>query len=444
MKHKACEYEFLPAALEVQESPPSPLGRIILWTIILLLASAVAWACIGKIDIVAVAPGKIIPGGRSKVIQPLEIGTVRTIHVEESQVVHKGEVLIELDATSTDADQERIREELLTAELEQVRAQSIVQALDNGSHPPEAVPWPAGAGTEVIAIYDKWIQGQLREQRARQAALDDDIQVREAELSATQATINKLERTLPLITERVASLGKLAAKGMAARAAFLELEQRRIETEQDLATARERVQGIRAAIRERHQQRHAAAAEFMNTALRQVAEAERRIRVLRQELLKAERRSRLQILTAPVSGVVQQLAVHTLGGVVTPAQPLMVIVPQDHDIEIEATIANKDIGFVHAGQSARVKVDAFPFTRYGIVDAKLRAVSLDAVADEKRGLVYSARVALNKNTISVGDKQVNLAPGMTVTVEIRTGERRLIEYFLSPLMQYVDESLRER
>ncbi|MFQ5488780.1 MAG: HlyD family type I secretion periplasmic adaptor subunit, partial [Gammaproteobacteria bacterium] len=316
--------------------------------------------------------------------------------------------------------------------------------LEDVSHEPEAVPWPAGAATDMIAIYDKWIQGQLREYQARQAALDDDIQSREAELSATQAVINKLERVLPLITERVASLDKLAAKGMAARAAFLELEQRRIETEQDLATARERVQGIRAAIRERHQQRRAAAAEFKNTALRQTAEAGRRVRGLRQELVKAKRRSRLQILTAPVSGVVQQLAVHTLGGVVTPAQPLMIIVPQDHDIEVEAMIANKDIGFVHPGQDARVKVDAFPFTRYGIVDAKLRAVSLDAIANEKQGLVYSARVVLKENTIAVGDKRVDLAPGMTVTVEIRTGERRLIEYFLSPLMQYVDESLRER
>jgi len=444
VKRKTHEHEFLPAALEVQESPPSPLGRTILWTIMLLLASAVAWACIGKVDIVAVAPGKIIPGGRSKVIQPLEIGTVRTIHVEESQPVHEGDVLIELDATSTDADQERIREELLTAELEQVRAQALDLALEHGGHMPEALPWPAGAGADMIAIYDKWIQGQLREHQARQAALNDDIQSREAELSATRATIDKLERTLPLITERVASLSKLAAKGMAARAAFLELEQRRIETEQDLVTARERVKGIQAAISQRRQQRSAAAAEFMNTALKQAAEAERRVRVLRQELVKAKRRSRSQILTAPVSGVVQQLAVHTLGGVVTPAQPLMVIVPQDHDIEVEAMIVNKDIGFVHVGQDARVKVDAFPFTRYGIVDAELRTVSLDAIADEKQGLVYSARVALKENAIAVGDKQVNLVPGMTVAVEIRTGERRLIEYFLSPLMQYVDESLRER
>ncbi len=444
MRRRAHEYEFLPAALEVQESPPSPLGRTLLWTIVLLLVGAVAWACIGKLDIVAVAPGKIIPGGRSKVIQPLEMGIVRAIHVEESQAVHQGDVLIELDTTSAHADQERIREERLTAELEQVRAQAIVLALDNGGQLPEALPWPAGAGAGMIAIYERWIRGQLREHRARQAALDDDIRSREAELSATQATIDKLEKTLPLITERVASLDKLAAKGMAARAAFLELEQRRIETEQDLATARERVKGIRAAIGERHQQRRAAAAEFMNSALQQAADAARRVRVLRQELVKARRRSHAQILTAPVSGVVQQLAVHTLGGVVTPAQPLMVVVPQDHDIEVEAMIANKDIGFVHAGQDARVKVDAFPFTRYGILDAALHSVSLDAIADEKHGLVYSARVALKESTIAVGDKRVNLAPGMTVTVEIRTGERRLIEYFLSPLMQYVDESLRER
>ncbi len=444
MRRHAHEHEFLPAALEVQETPPSPLGRAIAWCIIILFASAVAWACLGRVDIVAVAPGKVIPDGRSKVVQPLEKGTVRAIHVTEGQAVSRGDILIELDTTRTRADEERIREELLTAELEAVSARALVLALENEDAGAGHPPWPAQASAEMIALHEKWLQGRLREHRARLAALDNDIRARQAELAATRETITKLERILPLIAERVASLDTLTAQGMAARTVFLELEQQRIEVQQDLATAGNRSKALRAAIEERRAQRRATAAAFMATALKQATETTRRVKALRQELIKASRRNRLHLLTAPVDGVVQQLAVHTLGGVVTPAQPLMVIVPRDQDIEIEAHIANKDIGFIHAGQRARVKVDAFPFTRYGILDATLRTVSRDAVADERRGWVYSARLALEEDSIAVGGEQVRLTPGMTVTVEIRTGERRLIEYFLSPLMQHVDESLRER
>jgi hemolysin D len=172
--------------------------------------------------------------------------------------------------------------------------------------------------------------------------------------------------------------------------------------------------------------------------------AEQKVASLSQDLVKAENRGRLMRLTAPVGGTVQQLAVHTVGGVVTPAQALLVIVPGDNPLEIEAFVENKDIGFVRAGQMAEVKVETFPFTKYGTLHGKVMQVSSDAIQDEKRGLVYAARVKLEKTTLKVDGKTVNLTPGMAVTVEIKTGKRRVIEYFLSPLMQYGDESLRER
>lgn len=145
-----------------------------------------------------------------------------------------------------------------------------------------------------------------------------------------------------------------------------------------------------------------------------------------------------------MSGTVQQLAVHTIGGVVTPAQPLLVIVPKEQSLEVEAFIENKDIGFVFAGQDVEVKVETFPFTKYGTIPAKVVHVSNDALNDEKRGLIYAARVKLSKSTMQLEKKIVNLSPGMAVTAEIKTGKRRVVEYFLSPLMQYKDESLRER
>ena len=151
-----------------------------------------------------------------------------------------------------------------------------------------------------------------------------------------------------------------------------------------------------------------------------------------------------QTLTAPIDGVVQQLSVHTIGGVVTPAQQLMVIAPKEGQLEIEAWIENKDIGFVKEGQAAEIKVEAFPFTKYGVIDGKLLHVSHDAVPLDKVGYVYSARVDMEQTSIDVGDKQIRLSPGMNVAVEVRTGQRRVIEYFLSPILRGFKETARER
>ena len=197
-------------------------------------------------------------------------------------------------------------------------------------------------------------------------------------------------------------------------------------------------------MQEARSQRIALAAETRRIALDSLNEAEQKATGFSNELVKSDSRGKLMTLTAPVDGTVQQLAVHTVGGVVTPAQPLMVIVPKDNPIEVEAFVENKDIGFVNPGQAAVVKIETFPFTKYGTIDARVIQVSNDAVSDEKRGLIFPARVNLERATIQVENKTVNLSPGMAVTVEVKTSQRRVIEYFLSPLLQYKDESLRER
>ena len=436
---KKQELEFLPAVLEIQESPPSPLGRTLLWVFVAFFIIAIGWAIIGKIDIVAVAQGKIIPGDRIKVIQPLEIGTVLAIHVQEGQTVKQGDPLIELDATSSGADQQRLRNELMTAQLDAARLRAL-----SATAPEAEFTLPAHADRAQAALQKQMLRNQLEEQAARLSALDSAITQRQAEYATTQDTVAKLEATLPLITQRTQSLKNLADKKLVAENTWLELEQQRLEQHHDLATQRNRLKEITAAIASAEQQRLALHAEFRRTTLTELAKTEERITALHQELIKAQQRTTLQRLTAPVSGVVQQLAIHTVGGVVTPAQQLMVIVPNEHTLEVEALVQNKDIGFVHAGQAAEIKIETFPFTKYGIIDAEIRHISNDAIADEKLGLIYAARVLMKTSVINVDGKQVNLTPGMAVTVEIKTGKRRLIEYFLSPLLQYTQESVRER
>jgi hemolysin D len=249
------------------------------------------------------------------------------------------------------------------------------------------------------------------------------------------------------------------------KASYLELRQSFVEEQQEFNVQRHRYQESSAALATIAEQQAQAIEEYRRTRLSELAEAERKARGLYEDLLKAEHRTALQILTAPVDGTVQQLAVHTIGGVVTPAQTLLVLVPLDSRLEIQAMVLNRDIGFVHAGQEAEVKVDAFNFNRYGLIHGKVVSLSPDAITREKpsgkrestrqtpeedtsepndQELVYAARISLERSQMQVEDKLLDLAPGMAVTVEIKTGWRRIISYLLSPLLRYKQETLRER
>lgn len=429
------ELEFLPAALEIQETPPNPAGRTLMWCLIALVATAIVWASLGHVDIVAVAPGKLIPGDRVKVIQSLVTAQVRAIHVRDGQSVEAGELLIELDPTIAEADRDRLSNQLEEDGAALARQRSFATWLRTGSAPL----------TEVKAgLQRAFLNQMIAEHRAKLAAIDSALERRRADMAATASLVEKGERTLPLITARAASLQKLANDNLVAKNSHLELEQERIEAEQDLAAQRASLLSIRAAIDELSGQRASTQAEAERQTSQTIEELENRLSALRQDFIKARTITGQQLLTSPVDGVVQQLKVHTIGGVVTPAEPLMVVVPNGQHLEVEALVLNRDIGFVTEGQKARVKVDAFPFTRYGALDGDVVVVSKDAANDEQLGLIYPSRLHLSASSMRIDAKQVDLSAGMSVTVEIMTGRRRLIEYFLSPLIQAADESVRER
>ncbi|MBE7421800.1 MAG: HlyD family type I secretion periplasmic adaptor subunit [Zoogloeaceae bacterium] len=436
------EAQFLPAALELQETPVHPAPRIVMWLILCFALIALLWAFYGHMDVVATAQGKIVPNDRTKVIQPIETATVKAIRVSDGQTVKTGEVLIELDTTNAAADTTRVTNDLVTAWLHAARAKALLKSIASGKAP--AIGPVPDADANRLAQDQRLLDGQYGEYQARLARIDADIAKREAELRSTQEIVRKLEQTVPIARQRAQDFKDLVEKNFISKHGYLEKEQARIEQEADLATQRSRIKELTAALQEGRGQRAELVAETRRMALDSLNEAEQKATTYAQELVKAESRSKLMTLTAPVDGTVQQLAVHTIGGVVTPAQPLMMIVPKDNPIEVEAYVENKDVGFVNAGQEAVVKVETFPFTKYGTIEAKVTHVSSDAIKDEKRGLIFPARVNLVRSTIQVENKTVKLSPGMAVTVEVKTAQRRVIEYFLSPLLQYKDESLRER
>jgi len=437
------EAQFLPAALELQETAVSPAPRVAMWLLIGLVGLCLGWAVVGKIDVVATARGRIIPSDRTKTIQPTETATVTAIHVSDGRAVRAGQVLIELDATPATADVTRLRAEWVTARLQAGRAEALLRAIDGDGVGP-ALAAQDGVDADRLGTEVRLLEGQFAEYQTRRAKLEAEIARREAELRSAQEVVEKLAQTVPIARQQAEGFRQLFEEQGISKSVWLDREQQRIEQEQDLATQRSRVQEIQAARLESVRQRAALTAETKRATLDSLQEGERKAAAAAQEVIKARQRERLMTLAAPVDGTVQQLAVHTVGGVVTPAQALMIVVPRDDPLEIEAFIENKDIGFVRPGQTAAVKVETFPYTKHGTVPAKVVQVSTDAIQDEKRGLVFAARLALGRSTIQVNDSAVNLSPGMAVTAEVQTDRRRVIEYFLSPLLQYATESFRER
>ena len=451
------ELEFLPAALEIQDTPPLPLARYILWTIALFFLIAVFWASVGKVDIVGVARGKIVPSGRVKIIQPLETGVVRRIFVEEGDRVAADQPLIELDTTLAGADREQVREQQLALRLDRARLRTLLELAELPADEATgndiesrlgqtgfASLLPVESTTEQTRTVKQRLLSQYNEFRSRAAAVADEKRQRAADRGAVAEQISRLDETIPLITERAGSLEELLQKDMVPRMQWLELEQQRIEQVKERDVQRRNLESLEAVIANIGRREATVAAEFRNQLFAELTEVENRLATFEQDLIKTEKRITLQTLASPVAGTVHRLSVHTVGGVVTPAQELMHIVPDDGAAEVEAWIANQDIGFIHSGQPVEIKVETFPFTKYGTVQGELLNVSGDATPDENLGLVYAARVRMDRNTMQVEDKTVNLGPGMAVTVEVKMGQRRVIEYLLSPLLRYQRESIRER
>lgn len=456
------ELEFLPAALEIVETPPSPIGRAIGATIIALFCLALAWSIVGHIDIVASASGKVVPSGRVKLIQPFETGVVRSIHVRDGQSVKAGDLLIELDSTMTAAEQAHIQGDLVAAELDIARLRA---ALSDSDDPESAFHPPAGARPDLIAMQRQFLIQKTEEYRNKLAALDRQQAQKEAERSTVAAMISKVENSEPILQQRLDILKTLADKGLGSKLTYLEVLQLLTENQRESAVQKSRLEEANAALAAITDSRAQAAAEFRGTLFGDLAEAERKATGLRGDLAKGEERMKLQRLTAPVDGVVQQLAVHTVGGVVTAAQQLAIVVPGDAALEVEAMISNRDIGFVHAGQETQIKVDTFNFTRYGLLHGHVVSISPDAIvrdaaqdksndrvkgadaeSSEPKGqeFLYSARISLDRTQLLIEDTVANLSPGMAVTVEIRTGSRSVISYLLSPLLRYRHESMHER
>jgi hemolysin D len=456
------EREFLPAALEVVETPASPTSRILAFLIIAFFVFGVIWAFVGRVDILATAQGRILPAGDVKIIQPLDPGIVRAIRVQDGDHVRRGQLLIELDPTEPLADTDRLSRDLVQAQLDVARLSALKAGFLGGGGGFVA---PPGAPADRVAEAQAAMRAQADQQAAKVADLTQQVAQKAAEIDEVAAQLDKTRADLPLLEEKDRINKTLAARGYGTTLSGLDAAQALSEARHDLAIAGRRREEAMAAREALVRQRQGVISQFQAEVLSDLRKAQEQQNELSQDLIKAQNKSSETELRAPNDGIVEQLAVHTLHGVVLPGQHLLTIVPDTRNLMIEAKLANKDVGFVHAGQSVKVKVETFNFTRYGIVDGKVVDVSRDTVEQDQRPITgesssapelgatpvpkvtsptYIARISLSRTSMIVDGEPRALQPGMSVTADIRTGSRSIADYLISPIARKTQESLHER
>ncbi|WCM18702.1 HlyD family type I secretion periplasmic adaptor subunit [Paraburkholderia bryophila] len=435
------ELQFLPAQLELVETPVHPAAHWAMRTVVALVVVVIVIAIFGKLDIVATAQGKLAPNAHVKLIQPAITGVVRQIAVYDGERVAAGQLLMELDTAQAAADADKARSARVDAALALARAGALLAAQQSGGDP--SLPAVAGASPPEQIQSQHFAEGQFREYQDKLLSAKAEWRKRQAELDSTQQEIAKLRATAPLARQQADNYRALVAQKYVANNDYLDKERTALEQEHELSAQRAHSNELAEGIVEQRADVDSITSQFRREQLDAYDKAQQQLAQNRADETKADTRQKLLSLTAPVAGTVQQLRVHTLGGVVTTAQSLMEIVPDD-TVEVEASVENRDIGFVKVGQTAVVKIEAFPYTRYGYLTGQVISVSNDAAQDKKLGLMFPARVRLASNRIKVEDKWVNLTPGMEVTVEINTGKRSVAEYFLGPLVRTAQESMRER
>ncbi len=452
----ADEAAFLPAALALRDTPLHPAPRRCAALLIALVALALAWSALGRVDIVAVASGKLVVSDRSHAIQPLERSIVQRVAVRDGDRVTADQTLVELDVTAPAADKAALHEQGLDASAAAWRASRLLHALQAwetrpspraraappASGPDEAVPpdWPEVRARAAIAL----LRAEWADLRARLDRLEAETTRRQAERATAWSAAARVSAMLDTAARRESDLRALAGEGFASTHAWEDRRRERMDLEGELHTQQARAREADAALTETRAARTALIAEWRQRWWSQQNQAATRQAQVEPERRKADRREQLTRLSAPVDGTVQQLAVYRAGAVVTEGQPLMVVVPDDAPMTAEVMLDNQDVGFVRVGDAAAVKLAAFPFTRHGTIAATVTRVSPDAIDHEQLGPRFAVTLALAERDIDIDGTRVPLRPGMALEAEVRTGSRRVLEFLLSPLERIGSESLRER
>ncbi len=433
------EIYFSPVVLDVMEEPPAPFAHAMMLFIFVFALFVTGWSIFAKMDIVVTGTGKVIPRGKVKLVQPLEPGIVTAIHVRDGQLVKKGELLISMDSTDVVTDLATTRKDLDKIGLDILRLRA---ELSGDTSEFMSVSEEMG---DKYAVHANLLTSSVMSHREHLASLDKQISSLTAEKQSVEAEKKRNEISYPLARELYSRKKKLAEKRLISKAEFIEEQIALNNARQNLKASVSMLDEVSSRLDKAVEERALANTQYRRDLLSRLTEAENEKERLTQQLEKAKNRQTHFELRAPSDGIVQQLAVNNTDSVVTAAQTLLVVVPLDDGLEIEAQILNKDIGYVHKGQDVSIKVAAYPFTKYGDLPGRIEWVANDAVMDEQAGPVYPVKISVSSYKLPniVQGREGFISPGMIVTADIKVGKRRVFEYFLDPVMRYKDKSLRE-
>lgn len=433
--HTKDKHEFTPLLVEIEDRPTSPLGRGLLYAILAFMVIGLLWLFLAKIDVVVSARGKVVPEGEIKTLQPIESGSISAIRVREGQAVKKGDVLIEIDPSVTVTDLESKQKNLSLLELELARLNALID--DKPFIPISSCSDSAAIATQQLAYLSA--KNAYTQQRM---VIEQQILQTRSQSDASRSDLSRLGQLLTNAKEREARLKEVL--DIIAKRDYVEAQNQRIEYQEQYRMKEHAITQSDSHIRELQEQLRLITQEYRSKLLAELTQKSKEATALRTEVETTLFRNAKQSITSPVDGYVGKLLITTVGGVVTPAEKLITIIPKNAPLLIKATVQNQDIGFIAKAMEAEVKIDTYDFQKYGLIHGNVKHIADDAIEDEKLGPVYEISITPTNTTLKGEGKTLPIHAGMSVTAELKVGKRRVIEFFIYPMIKYLDEGLSVR
>ena len=429
-------HEFKPLLVELEDSPTSPLSRWLFWILTVMMIFIVSWLYFAKVDVVVSARGKIIPSGEIKVVQPIETGILKRILVKEGDLVKKGQVVMEIDpsVTETNLESKSTNAQLLNVEVERLEALISNRALSMDKF--------QEATSSVIETQISLYNTTKQSHRQQIQLVKEQLEQARQQLNSLKSDISRINQLYSITKTREEKL--LLILDIIARKDYELVYNQMIDYQQQLAMKRHEVLGFKAKFLELNQQIKLIKEEYKNKLLEALTQKRRELTVLNSEIVSIKFQNAKQLIKSPVDGYISKLLVHTEGGVVTPAEKLMMIVPKDAPLIFKATVLNQDIGFVKKDMNVSVKIDTFSFQKYGMIKGKVIHVADDSIEDEKMGPIYEVLIQPQGYFLEYGREKFAINSGMSITAEVKVGKRRVINFFIYPLIRYLDEGMSVR
>lgn len=431
-KKDKLEYEFLPSALEIIETPTSTAGRLIIWLVFLTILCSILWACFAEMDEIVVATGKTTPYDDVKVIQPIENGIIEAVYVEDGQVVKQGDKLFEINSTIESSDLrniermlaiEKMDKELLLIQLNNTNIDgSLKDYLTNQGIKTELI------SDEIIDYAFQIINYDIKQQEDKEKELKKIIEERQKDLNTAKEDLNNVEKKYEIAKK---SIGNVNEENPST--SIIDGDALIYELEQQVKIAKDRCNNLEEQLKQAEANLQANIEKYKYELMRDISEKEKNLQSYEESIIKAKEFVDNQKILSPIEGSVYNISSFGVGSVVSREENLIAIVPKDSKLIIEADVKNRDIGFVNVGQEVEIKMEAFDYQKYGTIKGKVTYVSPNSIISEKGELTYKIKVELEQNYLIVDGVEKNILPGMTSQIDIKIGKRKVIDFFISPI-----------